>query len=1006
MQRTSQLHARSSFLLTLCIGVACAPYPTGIRETPEGTGPAVVIDWDAKPLPEIPLPNDLATRPDPTSLTGLRLNISELAPTEMERKARRKINELIGFGIYAPFTVSFDEALDLDEIKHRHEDDGNFSDDAFFLIDVDPDSPDYLRPVRLDVGHGRFPADLDQTDRYFPNDPRSDSPALLFETAEEDLNQNGILDPGEDTDNDGVLDHPNVWPKGGDPREDLMTWYERETNTLIIRPVVPLREENTYAVVLTERLVGEDGQPVRSPWEYVHHTRQTEALSPAMHALPQWGVDVDDVAYAWTFTTGRITGDLVDLRKGLDGDGPWHWLGDAFPATIGQGLTMHEDDDIEDVMRLPVSALLSPVAALGFFGSDEAAGMIVDAYDSFASDIVGGSFISPNLLTDSDDGGRDDTDEYWKLDPVSGTMVVGPQRIVFTCVLPKHHDDGPVSVAIFGHGYGSSRFDMFGFSWAMNRMGFAACAMDYPGHGPTINESEEQAVEALLENLNLTPFLKHLQDSRQRDVNNDGKPDSGADQWIADSFHTRDMVRQAALDNSQWIKALRACGEGTMETETGSRMTCDWNDDGIPDLGGPDAEFFLVGGSLGGINSAVTAAIEPEVTASASIVGAGGMMDIGIRSPLKGVVEAVIGRLITPLILGTPDEDGGLVLSQHVISGRDQVNLPFATLEAIPAGGEILLENLENGEERLFHIPDDGRLRVPIPADAADAFGKRVLTGMPDEGPGTGVWTVENNEGLGDPLRLTIWDEDGNEVAVIDTFETEAMFEGVTYTVGSPLVAASEGLGHMRGSPSLRRLASFTGLIIEPGDPISYARAYLKEPFKGLGGIRNTLIIPTPGDMIVAVNAEIALARAAGMIDYENIDPRYGMTVDQWLIDTEVVRGLEQFGPWVDVNGNPALFDPDDLDNGTDDYGAPSHEPLRVTIQTEAGVSGMRMPYVNPNGSHGFATPLPSLSFDINSFAIHQIGRYFQSGGQTLTDDPCMADHTCDWLTPFEGGAR
>ena len=28
----------------------------------------------------------------------------------------------------------------------------------------------------------------------------------------------GQLDFGEDTDNDGVLDHPNVWPEGGDPR--------------------------------------------------------------------------------------------------------------------------------------------------------------------------------------------------------------------------------------------------------------------------------------------------------------------------------------------------------------------------------------------------------------------------------------------------------------------------------------------------------------------------------------------------------------------------------------------------------------------------------------------------------------------------------------------------------------------------------------------------------------------------------------------------------------------
>ena len=700
---------------------SCAPYPTGIRKTPDGDGAVVVIDWDAQPLPEIPLPNDLATRPDPSSVTGLRLNISEEAPTGMEREARRKINELVGFGIYAPFTVSFSDALDLDEIQHRHQDDGDYSDDAFFIINVDPNSPDYLKPAWLDVGHGRFPQDLDETDRYFPNDPRSDSPALLFETADEDLNRNGILDPGEDTDNDGVLDKPNVWPEGGDPREDLMTWYERETNTLIVRPVVPLREETTYAVILTERLVDQYGNPVRSPWEYVHHLRQTEKLRPAMHALPQWGLDVNDVAYAWTFTTGRITGDLVDVRRGLYGTGPFGWLAESYPASINEGLTLHDNDELDDPIRLPVNALLAPVAALGLFGGDESSAVLLDAYASFSTDIVGGSFETPYLLIDTDDGGLDDTDEYWKLDPVTGSMVVGPQRVAFTCVLPKTTPDGgPASVAFFGHGYGSSRFDMFGFAWAINRVGMAACAMDFPGHGPSIDGDQADIVETVLGNMGLLPFLDHLMDSRQRDVDNDGKPDSGADQWIADSFHTRDMVRQAAVDTSQFIKALRACGETSMATVQGERLSCDWDDDGIPDLGGPDVDFFMLGGSLGGINTAVTAAIEPELVATASIVGAGGLMDIGIRSPLKGVVEAVVGRLITPLIVGTPSEDGTLLLSQHVISGRNQFSVPFASLADVPSDAQIRVENLENGEVRQFAIPADGRLRDPIPADAAD----------------------------------------------------------------------------------------------------------------------------------------------------------------------------------------------------------------------------------------------------------------------------------------------
>ena len=147
-------------------------------------------------------------------------------------------------------------------------------------------------------------------------------------------------------------------------------------------------------------------------------------------------------------------------------------------------------------------------------------------------------------------------------------------------------------------------------------------------------------------------------------------------------------------------------------------------------------------------------------------------------------------------------------------------------------------------------------------------------------------------------------------------------------------------------------------MVIEPGDPISYAPHYMLDPFPELGGQpTNVMLVPTPGDMVVSVNSEISLARAAGFIERKEIDPRYGMTVDQWLIDTQVVRGLEEFGPWTNNAGEPILFDPDDLDNGTNMYDEPSDEPLRATYETSAGVSGMRIPYVNPRGSHGFTTP-------------------------------------------------
>ena len=180
-------------LIPLFIHVTgCSPYPDGLRLTPDGSGPTVVIDWDAKPLPEIPLPNDLATRPDPSSVTGLRLNISEEALTgDGTRSSSEKIG-LAGFGIYAPFTVSFDRPLDLDEIQAPSSRRWKLRRRCVLAHQRGASSPDYLQPVRLDVGHGRFPQDLDETDRYFPNDPRQDSPALLFETVDEDLNRNGI----------------------------------------------------------------------------------------------------------------------------------------------------------------------------------------------------------------------------------------------------------------------------------------------------------------------------------------------------------------------------------------------------------------------------------------------------------------------------------------------------------------------------------------------------------------------------------------------------------------------------------------------------------------------------------------------------------------------------------------------------------------------------------------------------------------------------------------------
>ncbi|MBN93530.1 MAG: hypothetical protein CL928_05570 [Deltaproteobacteria bacterium] len=993
--------------LLSCVAVlsACSDGPEGLRATPFGAGPAVVVDWDAEPIPELPFPNDLGLRVDPTSPTGLRMNFAADAVTELEREARAKINEMTGFGVFTPISVRFDSPLDLDNIAARHQDDGDFSDDAFFLVDVDPSSDGYGELVFLDVGHGRFPGDLWQTDRYFPNDPRSNSPSVFLETEEEDVNGNGVMDPGEDTDYDGVLDSPNVYPLGGDPRADLLTWYERETDTLIFRPALPLREETTYAVVLTERLVGVDGQSVRSPWDWVHHLRQTEALRPVDALLAQVDLSIDDVAYAWTYTTGRMTGDLVDIRLGLYGEGPYAFLQDAYPAELYPPAVLHELEGVTNTYALPVDRVIGILGTLGLFpeASEE---FMLEGF-SYTSHLVGGAFDTVDLLFDRDDGGRDKTDERWELDPVSGTLLAEPERVPYTCVIPKETDtyQQPFDVAIYGHGYGSSRVEFLIFSWAMAKVGLAACSMDFPGHGVSLGQDDEELFTPVLEAAGLLGFLEHLGDSRQADVDNDGDPDSGADMWVADPFHMRDMVRQAALDWMQMIRSLDQCGvdswgidvDGGGQNEVG----CDWDGNGTPDLGGPDAEFVLMGGSLGGINSAVAVAVEPRFSAAIPVVAGAGLIDAGWRTVISGAVEAVPGRLFGPMFLGMPEDDGRLRVVQYVNSARKMRELHVATLDSIPIGGTVRVMNQSNGEMREVGIPDDGRFRLAVAADAMDPGEKAIATGMPTTGPIDGVaYEIEGNEGLGDPVVVTVYDAAGEVVVVLDSFESDVVHEGVTMRAGSPLIAGTAGMAHQRGTPRLRRVVGALAMATEPGDPVAYAPHYFQRPFEELGGeARNVLIVPTVGDDIVPVATEIALGRAAGLWPLHGDDPRYGKSIDRFLIDTEVVRGIEEHGPWTHPEtGAPLLFDPDDLDEGTDETGAPSSVPLRVQVETESGVSGMRIPYVSPNGSHGFEFPDPAAAFDMTSFVMHQAGHYLQTRGGVISDERCLESGDCDYF--------
>ena len=331
---------RAPFLLLLtgCLG---GPAPEGWAPAHPTSGPTVVWDPLAEPLPEIPLPNDAATRLDPSTATGRRVNVSlDAARTSFEREVRAAFDAMDGFSTYLPITARFDAPLDVVDLRARHTG-PDLRDDAVFLLNVDPGCARYGEEIALEMGGGQLPVSLydhghlvpdplapggvrwdDDGNTMFPLDAHGPDNQRLFPETNEDLDGDGALDPGEDLDGDGALDVANL----DDPRacdglardtlafdqcvtDHLLTFYERETDTLILRPLWPMEQRCVYAVVLTTRLRGEDGQAVQSPFPAVNAREQTADLRHATDLLSRYDLTLDDVAFAWTFTTGSMTAD-------------------------------------------------------------------------------------------------------------------------------------------------------------------------------------------------------------------------------------------------------------------------------------------------------------------------------------------------------------------------------------------------------------------------------------------------------------------------------------------------------------------------------------------------------------------------------------------------------------------------------------------------------------------------------------------------------------------------
>ena len=935
MRPVSAVRAWFGFALLAC-AAACGdggPF-TGLAPAKKTGGPTVQFALTGEPE-ALPYPNDLLARLDGESPTGLRVNLPIRGDTRTAQLARAQLDLLDGFSTNGPITVSFDQDLDLLDLYAR-QNDSDPGNDGVYLVDLTTGAP-----VALDFNSGRFPLELPVLQSYFLDDPLAGDSNLLFST--EGLSPNYL--------------HSNepFWATthGGIPQQsdDLLTFYERATHTLILRPVFPLEQERTYAVLLTDRLLGSNGRAVQSPLSGINHAMQTHELSALLGVLPQ-GTRLDDLAFAWAFTTQTTTKDLEAIEEGLGGSGILRPISLRFPvldsSVVGTGestIRLLPEQDLSGagayVMKAAtlVTALRDPRLEGILTPADAQARAALFESLGYIDYFISGTYPSLDLLVDPD---RPHDESAFALDVASAFIRADFTLVPFLIAVPKHDEahghSQPFPTVLAAHDLGGSRLDpMLSVAGTFAQQGLATAAIDGPGQGLQLDPGSEAIVRAVFADHSVEPFLDALLASRARDLDGDGVVDPGGDLFSVNPFHTRDLLRQTAVDCFQLSRLLRSfTGNALMNIPSNNALATagDFDGDGIPDLGGPavwpadvtdllgnilihrgtvnpGADQFAYGVGLGGAVAAIVAAVEPGVVAAAPVSAPGNLSETILRTHDPRIQDGAFLTAFGPILAISQSQ----LFWDASIAGRE-VHVPIAPL-TLRAGDRVTACNLSRAPGA---VPPDsilaanppaycttalaganGQVRLPLAAEGPFAF---QIESPLDAGVPAQVQTELIRDG--DRVRVFVSPAAGGGLQTIDSFQYPVIADGISRSPGEALRAISGGYGRDRNTPAFRELAGSWQALFDPGDPINYAPLWNREPAAGRNGVPpNVLLIATLGDSLIPTAQQIALARAAGFVETTVPDPNYGVPIDQVLKESAAIEGVARLPRFASPEAGP-----------------------------------------------------------------------------------------------------
>ncbi len=1007
----------SALVLSATLAACTATEERGLHATDiPGTtfGPSVVFEPLAEPNPEIPFPNDLATAISADG--GSHISVRRRGVTDFERRYRHHLNEVPGFSGMSPITIRFSGPLDLSTV----------TDESVLVVNIEPGSQRFGEVIPLDLGRGWFPHRANST-QYFPNDPLAKFDSFVL-PPDNKVDSTGDGKPDLWVNHYEVETHtlelrPLLPLESGSQYAVILTravqgWSGDEAgqgDKGSIRSPFPFVNHDSQTPALERALGTLQDRGLTEADVAFAWTLTTGDLSKTFSALREGLYGRGKFAWLKDKFPPQIT-HMYDMDVDFDGLDDKH--PDAHPKKKGFPF---EPRDHDYTLQGPFMDGIFKI--VNSFQPGIAGEFQHVAYAVF------GDMTTVNLRAPK----RTDLTErnVWQIDLEQGKAVAEQEQVPFMLTVPKTtaNHKPPFPVIVYAHATGTSRIEALLLADRFAHAGIATFTIDAVGHGPVLPNAERLIMDFLGDGIDeetaltlaktllgdliykdadkrfpegttVKQFFKKLESNgflqqllvkgRATDDNGDCvlNDSSGEAYYAPNTFRLRDSMRQTTLDYIVAVRMLRSLGKNIPPAIDNPRaaskedllkhcLAGDFNADGVLDIGGPTVPYFMTGISLGGIHTALTSPLEEHIVAAAPVVAGAGIVDIFIRTKLKGVIEKLMWKASGPAIASCPKKgakDGTLLLSWNNDSDYCKK------------------------EERDSYKGDDGTcLTEAVKRPVWQASAKI------QEGDTVRATNLRNDEvsetkaGPGGRILLALKCDKGDEVELVVTAPDGTERERVN------LVSPYEGAAEPRNTPEFRRLVQTNANVLEGADAITVAERAFQRPDPGMPAT-NILMMLAVGDQTVNFAAGLSLARAMGL--FGKGKSYVDTTLYKAWTEEVIRRGLLD-----DTNGakikagvvqpdenRPPLLNPALPDSGAGNCNVVPHD----ANDPKAGVSGLclanvggRHEYIAQPDKNDIHPPLKGYKPTYTEYHRNLIVSFFHSLGTKVLTDPCWADAQC-----------